>query len=115
MSRAAVYNTPITRTHPTQLTRLQQRLGPNLYFHPQAFLTLSPRELLLPGKGSRPRTLSLPWNPGGQQAVGGGVGGQDDGVRHGPEAVWDVNACVAFLLIVSRGQRTACWDVGDGK
>lgn len=40
---------------------------------------------------------------------------QDHGVRHGPGAVWDINAAIAVVFIIVGGQRTACWDIGNRK
>lgn len=49
---------------------------------------------------------------GGQWSVSFRVGGQDDWVGHGPGAVWNVDACVAVIVILG-GERTARRDVRD--
>lgn len=40
---------------------------------------------------------------------------QDDGVRHGPGAVWDINAAIAVVFVIVGGERTARWDIGNRK
>ena len=111
VSRAPVDDVAVPRPHSAQLTGLQQGLGPSLHLHPQAFLTL--RELLLPGAPCRPGSFTFPGPPGGQRALGRGVGGQDDRVGHGPDTVGHVDARVAVLLLVVLAESAACWDVGD--
>ena len=113
VSRAPVDDVAVPRPHSTQLTGLQQGLGPSLHLHPQAFLTL--RELLLPGPPWWPGSFAFPGSPGGQRALGGAVGGQDDRVGHGSDTVGHVDARVAVLLLVMLAERAACWDVGDGE
>lgn len=100
---------PVTGSHSTQLARLQQRLWSHAFnFHTQTFLALALGEL-----AARVRPLAFALHRGGHGPVGGGVGGQDDGIRHGSAAVRDVDARVAVVFVPVGGKRAACWDVRD--
>lgn len=43
------------------------------------------------------------------------MGGQDDGVRHCPAAVWDINACVAVIFLVMSSEGATCRDIRNRK
>lgn len=116
MSSTSVYYISIARSHSTELARLQQCLRPNFFhLHAQIFLTLPSRELLMLVEAGGPRPLAFPCSHNGQRPVSCGEGGQDDRVRHCPAAVWDINACVAVVVVVIGGERAACWDVRNRK
>lgn len=107
---AAVDDVAVAGPDATQLARLQHGLLSTLGLGVQHVLAVPLRALL--GALQAARRLPLGRGVRGQVAVGL-VRGEDDGVRHGPQAVGHVDAIILVFVFGASRVGAAGWDVWD--